>query len=264
MEGSGSDRLAKQAFSQCVSSKQCFYLVVEDYTGNGIPYIITYDDDEKLYQNEPFYLDRVKIGNCTMTKCSQEQSLMEFYFVTNADYETFTWELINGNSNSVVDSSNGLYELSSIIFYERCISISVDECSFLRLMNDDEALAVGSTIYSVKLNGNLIHNNMTLGGHEKLNILGACNDYYCNDNAFFRLYIYLDYFGKGNSVHENSWKLLQNGTVLERFIGEPLSWEGLFLDDRKYYFNKYFTVDTHTCLTLQLRDCGADGGMYLW
>ena len=61
-----------------------------------------------------------------------------------------------------------------------------------------------------------------------------------------------------------SWKLLQNGTVLERSSGEPPSWEGLFLDDKKYYFYKYFTVDTHTCLTLQLRDCGADGGMYLW
>ena len=79
-----------------------------------------------------------------MTKCSQEQSLMEFYFVTNADYDIFTWELKNENNNSVVDSSNGLYRLSSIIFCEICISISVDECLFLRLicMNDDKALAV--------------------------------------------------------------------------------------------------------------------------
>ena len=175
-------------------------MMVEDFTGDSAPYSITYDD-EKFYQkkNEPIYLDRVQVGNCQIKMCYQEHSLMEFYFITNDHCETFTWELVNG-TNSVIDSSHELCEARSIIFYERFILNSVDECLFLRLidMNDDELMVVKWTIYSVEVNGSSIHNYMTSGGYQKINILGKCHDYFCKRNAFLRFQLLLKlYFEKG-------------------------------------------------------------------
>ncbi len=263
--GSGSDVSEEQAFTQCIPKNECFYVVVKDYTGNGVPYSVTYDGEE-LYEkkNAPFYLDRVKVGNCQTKMCSQEQTLMEFYFLTTDRHNTFTWDLVNGN-NSVIDSSNGLYEDDSFIIYERCILASVDECVFLRLidMDDEQGFTVSRTVYSIELNGNETYNNMTSGGFQKMDILGSCNDYFCKDNAFFQLFLMFDFGGKGNSSHENSWELIHNNTIIEQSTGgSPSTWEGYFIPSLPgYYVYKCLSVDAHTCLTLQLKDSGGDGGI---
>ena len=85
------------------------------------------------------------------------------------------------------------------------------------------------------MNGNEIRNNMTSGDFQKVDILGTCNDYYCEDNAFFQLMLGFDFLGKGN-YHEDSWELLHNDNVFERSIGEPSSWEGLLFNGTSYYF----------------------------
>jgi len=190
---------------------------------------------------------------------------MEFYFITPLVYgPAFVWELVNSDNVVIAEG----HPTGDLLFesYETCIPASineVNECLFLRLfdIDDDDWFGPIRTAYGVELDGSVIHNNETRGGFRKVNILGSCNDHFCENKAFFQYLYQFDYVGEANRSHEVSWEVVDtNNTTLEHSLETSPPGVGSYYKTHIVY--KCLSVDTDTCVTFRLMDSGGDGGTF--
>ena len=262
MVGIGADG-KDERISECLTVGECFYVMIRDYTGKGISYTASYGDTViRQKQNEPFFLDRIKAGNCTMTKCAQDSSLSGFFFVIADIYGgAFSWELVKGD-NLVIGKGDGLNKKTVFSYYEKCIPKSADECFVLRLfeMDDGKSFSSSRSLYGLEVDGEMIQNNQLLGGVEEVQILGTCPTNYCKDKAFFQLILHFDFYNVGaDTSDEVSWKLLDaNNTILDQSTGN-------YSSSLKYHpYHKCLSVPMNSCLTFRIMDSGKNGGTVYW
>ena len=261
MSGIGSDGI-NERFFDCLPVDECFHVIIRDYTGKGVSYTASYANNMiRQKQNEAFFLDRIKAGNCTMARCAQDSSLAGFYFRTSDNYGgSFSWELVN-RDNSVITKGDGFNTKSSFSYYETCIPNSTDECFVLRLyeMDDAKFFSLTRAIYGLEIDGKLILSNKLSGGVEEVQVHGSCNTNFCEGKVFFQLLLHTDFYSaEVDTSHEVSWELLDaNNTILDRSKGFSPS-----LQYHPYY--KCLPVLINSCLIFRLMDSGGNGGTMYW
>ena len=256
---SGSGR-KDQTIYQCLPVDKCFHVVIRDTTGKGVSYTMSYNNSTvSTKKDEVFFLDRIRVGSCTITKCTEGSSLIDFMFMTgNSQGFLFSWNLLNGNNTIIEQGDN--YGSLHIGNYESCIPHSENDCFFLRLldMEDNKKMGPIRTAYSLELDGKPIDNNVTVGGSKKVDIIGACHDQFCKNKAFLQILLIFDVIGVGNKSHEVTWDLLDssNFTILRS--------EENYVSRKQFMYNQCLSVNRNACLTFRLFDSGGDGGTYFW
>ena len=176
----------------------------------------------------------------------------------NSQGHLFSWDLLNGNDTVIEQGEQ--YGSLHIGNYVSCIPDAGNDCLFLRLLDMDDKKKMGPirTTYILEWDGNRIGNNATTGGINKVDIVGACNDQFCENNAFFQLLLIFNVIGPRNKSHEVTWELLDSSnTTIQRS-------EETYNSMRHFQYYQCLAVDKNACLTFRLFDSGGDGGTYLF
>merc|ERR1712194_423753 len=143
-------------------------LVLIDSNG-GTFYSVTWDGNEMINRKQSDGIEKVTIGECSITSCPQNYTLFELDIGTDNYAEDFSWELVNTN-NTVLAYGNNYEDANKYYYYRECVQMTNNECGTLQLI---DSFGDGGTFYSVTWDGNGIVNTKQSDDIDKVKI-GDC------------------------------------------------------------------------------------------
>jgi len=133
-----------------VTNNECATLVLIDKWGTGCTsYTVTWDGNEITNSKQSDALDKIIMGDCSITSCPQYHTLLSC-ILTDYYPEDFSWELVDTNNNVLTYRSN--YEDANRYYYYGLCAPD-NECATLRLF---DSYGNGGTYYIVSWDGNVI------------------------------------------------------------------------------------------------------------
>ncbi len=240
MEGSTSDH--RSIFKQCLPSLECMILAMFDPSGNGSPYTVR-KNDNILYQrndNETFNFNRVPIGNCNATQCSDGHSLFELDIGTDEAPYDLHWQLFDSNYTILASREPRYYKNRNKYHYvQECVP--TNDCLTLKLF---DAFPSRNTTFLVTYDGLTIKEGRGLVDYMTTIKMGKCDVPRCSqDYVSFELEI-----STQNEPEHFTWQLLSANNSIMMSDGEN------YLPFSFYHVRQCVYVLQGSCATLSFFD----------
>ena len=169
--GSFKEREKYYYFHECIPSNECVTfkmfngIIFEEHTDRNSSYIVTLDgsivqEDRKM----DHFLTSIKMGNCNIPSCLEEEIRFELDVYTVTDPHHFTWQLWDANGAMLMKGGDD-YLPMSFYYVSKCVYVKQGTCVTLKFFDTDTD--GNREIVSIVKDGVIIQNGLRLTKNEE-------------------------------------------------------------------------------------------------